>query len=84
MAYVDDEIKRALTKKGYSWEDVAIKSFLGIVPLHDEHNQWTPTEKITCEVTGEMSNGAKVWTDVETGEQYFLTRMLGKYMFYHI
>ena len=54
------------------------------VPLHDEHNQWTPTEKITCEVTGEMSNGAKVWTDVETGEQYFLTRMLGEYMFYHI
>lgn len=55
-----------------------------IVPLHGEHNQWIPTEKITCEVTGEMSNGAKVWTDVETGEQYFLTRMLGEYMFYHI
>ena len=62
----------------------AKRTAMKIVPLHDEHNQWTPTEKITCEVTGEMSNGAKVWTDVETGEQYFLTRMLGEYMFYHI
>ena len=62
----------------------AKRTAMKIVPLHDEQNQWTPTEKITCEVTGEMSNGAKVWTDVETGEQYFLTRMLGEYMFYHI
>ena len=50
-----------------------------------EHGQeWIPTRKITCEVTGEMNDGAKVWTDVETGEQYFLARLLGKYMFYHI
>ena len=62
----------------------ARRTAMKIVPLHDEHNKWIPTEKITCEVTGEMSNGAKVWTDVETGEQYFLTRMLGEYMFYHI
>lgn len=51
----------------------------------DEYGQqWIPTRKITCEVTGEMSDGAKVWTDIESGEQYFLTRMLGKYMFFHI
>ena len=62
----------------------AKRTAMKIVPLHDEHNQWIPTEKITCEVTGEMSNGAKVWIDIETGEQYFLTRMLGEYMFYHI
>lgn len=47
--------------------------------------QWTGAGyKITCECVGEMENGAKVWEDVETGEQYFLTRMLGVYMFYHI
>ena len=44
--------------------------------------QWIPTKKITCEVTGEMDTGTKVWTDIETGEQYFLLRMQGKYMFY--
>lgn len=41
-----------------------------------------PERKITCEVRGEMATGEKVWVDVETGEQYFLTRMLGNYMFY--
>ena len=51
---------------------------------NDWCNSWTCHEKITCEVTGEMADGAKVWTDIETGEQYFLTRMLGKYYFYHI
>ena len=35
MAYVDEEIKRALTKKGYSWEDVSIKSFLGYAYLYE-------------------------------------------------
>ena len=29
-----------------------------------------------------MDTGTKVWTDIETGEQYFLLRMQGKYMFY--
>lgn len=41
-----------------------------------------PHEKITCEVSGEMASGEKVWTDVATGEDYFLTRMCGKYAFY--
>ena len=49
-----------------------------------KYGEWIPVRKITCEVTGEMNDGAKVWTDIETGEQYFLTRMLGHYMFYHI
>ena len=49
---------------------------------HEDGRQWIPSKKITCECTGEMSTGEKVWTDVETGEQYFLLRMLGKYMFF--
>lgn len=43
---------------------------------------WKEDKKITCECTGEMDTGTKVWTDIETGEQYFLTRMNGKYMFF--
>lgn len=39
-------------------------------------------EKITCEVHGEMNDGAKVWVDLKTGEQYFLMRMCGVYAFY--
>ena len=35
MVYVDEEIKRALIKKGYSWEDVSIKSFLGYAYLYE-------------------------------------------------
>lgn len=73
-------IKRGENKEGRTMKRTAIK----IVPMHDKHNQWIPAEKITCELTGEMADGSKVWTEVETGEQYFLTRMLGKYMFYHI
>ena len=48
-----------------------------------EGNQWTAGEKITCEVTGEMDTGTKVWTDIESGEQYFLSRMFGQYYFIH-
>ena len=51
---------------------------------NDQYHSWTLHEKITCEVTGEMSDGSKVWTDIKTGEQYFLTRMLRKYYFFHI
>ena len=29
MYIVDEEIKKALIKKGYSWKDISIKSFLG-------------------------------------------------------
>lgn len=44
---------------------------------------WKLSEnKITCKVTGEMSDGVKVWTDEESGKQYGLLRMLGKYYFY--
>lgn len=43
---------------------------------------WKTTKKITCEVSGEMVDGTKVWTDYETGEQYWCTRILGKYYFY--
>lgn len=46
--------------------------------------QWTPGKTITCEVTGEMDDHSKVWTDIEDGEQYCLMRMLGKYNFVHI
>ena len=46
--------------------------------------EWLAGCLITCELTGEMDNGAKVWTDIEDGEQYFLTRIKGRYMFYHI
>jgi hypothetical protein len=41
-----------------------------------------PREKITCEVIGEMNTGTKIWADIATGEQYFLTRMCGVYAFY--
>ena len=43
---------------------------------------WKADKKITCECTGEMDTGAKVWTDTESGEQYFLTRLNGRYSFY--
>lgn len=49
--------------------------------------QLIPMGKITCECTGEMENGSKVWTKVDENgnllldEQYFLWRMLGKYQF---
>ena len=49
-----------------------------------EGEQWTAGEPITCEVTGEMDTGTKVWTDIETKEQFFLFRLLGKYYFCHI
>lgn len=45
-------------------------------------DEWKEDKKITCECTGEMDTGAKVWTDIESGEQYFLTRLNGKYMFF--
>ena len=51
---------------------------------NDYCHSWTLVRKITCEVTGQMASGALVWTDVETGEQYFCSRMLGHYYFYHI
>lgn len=38
--------------------------------------------KITCETIGEMSDGVKVWRDIESGNYYGLLRMLGKYYFY--
>jgi hypothetical protein len=44
---------------------------------------WVLSEnKITCEVVGEMNDGVKVWRDIESGKQYGLLRMLGKYYFY--
>ena len=43
---------------------------------------WKEEKPITCECTGEMDTGTKVWTDIETGEQYFLTRINGKYSFF--
>lgn len=47
--------------------------------------EWYEIEKTaTCEVTGEMSTGTKVWTEVETGEQYFLTRLDGHYNFFQV
>ena len=39
------------------------------------------TNRITCEVTGEMVTGEKVWTDAETGDQYFCIRFYGQYFF---
>lgn len=50
--------------------------------------QSLPIAKITCEVTGEMQDGTKVWTKVDSNnnlflnEQYFCGRMLGKYFFF--
>lgn len=48
----------------------------------DNKGNWLPVEYITCEVTGVMNSGEKVWTDIKTGEQYYCLRMLGRYMFY--
>jgi hypothetical protein len=44
--------------------------------------QWLPKGKITCKVIGEMEHGEKVWEDIETGEQYWLARLNGQYMFF--
>lgn len=53
-----------------------------VLIIRQDDGQWIPDRKITCEVTGEMVDGTKIWTDIESGEQYWLTRMLGKYMFF--
>lgn len=46
---------------------------------------WKLSEsKITCELYGEMEDGCKVWQDIESGNQYGLLRMLGKYYFYKL
>ena len=50
----------------------------------DAFHSWTLVQKITCEVSGQMEDGSLVWTDIETGEQYFCSRLLGHYYFYHI
>lgn len=63
------------TKRTY-W----LAEFISGSPCHE----WTATRKITCEVTGQMSDGTLVWTEVETGEQYFCFRMLGTYYFYQV
>ena len=47
-----------------------------------KYGAWIVYDKITCEVSGEMDTGEKVWTELETGEQYFCTRMLGTYYFF--
>lgn len=46
------------------------------------YHEFTATRKITCEVTGQMADGALIWTDVETGKQYFCFRLLGVYYFH--
>lgn len=51
---------------------------------NDWRHSFDAVRKITCEVTGEIANGVKVWTDVETGEQYYCSRLLGTYYFYKI
>ena len=52
--------------------------------VKQKDGQYIPTRKITCEVTGEMNDKqkTKVWTDIETGEQYWCSRICGHYMFY--
>lgn len=48
---------------------------------HLDNGQWTAEEKITCEVTGEMNDNTKVWTETETKKQYFCFRIKGVYYF---
>ena len=55
-----------------------------VVENHDQYGTFTAEEKITCEVTGEMDTGTKVWTELKTGEQFLLFRMQGLYYFCHI
>lgn len=43
--------------------------------------QYKPVKKIVCEVTGEMSDKSKVWTEIETGKQFFCCRICNHYMF---
>lgn len=48
-----------------------------------QSGSWVLSEnKITCELCGEFDNGTKIWQDTESGKQYGLLRMLGKYYFY--
>lgn len=47
----------------------------------DSSGKVTFCYKITCMVTGEMCDGRKVWTDLETGEQYFLYKVSNHYIF---
>ena len=58
------------------------------VEKYDENGvhtgEWWPEKTITCELTGVTEHGSNVWTEIETGEQYYLSRMCGHYSFYHI
>ena len=44
--------------------------------------------KITCEVTGQMTDGTKVWTNIEDEEEQFYCRMFkeikGVNFFFHL
>lgn len=54
-----------------------------LIEEHTQGGSWLlSANKITCETIGEMSDGVKVWRDIETGSYYGLLRMLGKYYFY--
>lgn len=70
--------------EGYFLSRPTRRTYMLIEFNHDRYNTFREVRKITCEVTGEMAQGPKVWTDVETGKQYFCSRMLGHYYFYHI
>lgn len=63
-----------------------MKRMTGILIRRERHNDgltyWALIKDITCEVSGEMSDGTKVWTDLESGEQYYLMRIKNKYLFY--
>ena len=54
---------------------------------HTNGKDIIPTEKITCELTGETADGCKVWTKLDENgnlllnEQYFMWRMFGKCYF---
>ena len=63
------------------------RTYMEVVKQAD--GQVIPKQKITCELTGEMDDGTKVWTKLDNNgnlllnEQYFAGRMLGKYFFIH-
>ena len=54
--------------------------------LKDNKGRYYDAGKITCEPTGEMDDGYKVWTEVGTdgNDQYELFMLNGAFYFVHI
>ena len=60
----------------------AVRRTLHLIVRDPETRRYHFTKNmITCEVTGTMSDGSRVWTCADNGKQYSCYRLFGKYFF---